>query len=311
MAFFLEITGTDVWQAITGAGIPLLALWATFFIFNRQLEEGGKANLDAIQRTFQEEKQRQDLFAEKNLIHFVWLLEDVVKFATKQTGDYLVTAAAIIEAPMLQHPFVIRASGILSRILAIKQDDIFFSLIHKALDTPDNRRHIALIYNKLDFIASSIKDAKLDYYSHLKTYNKIGGQYREIIEEIRDLISAVIYKAEIEAIPTTDTLYDFFKSVQKYYVVTLETFPDASKLAWHQSKYLTPLMNDMLDNHRGDERTYPILTKGRRANVLVGRIKHSSQDAADSLHQSNSSITKTLSELKKEIDFIKAVLQRV
>jgi len=294
--FIVPLAGT-----VTGA-------WATFAVFKRQLEESRRSHEETLARSIREDTERQDQLAEKNLTHFVWLLEEVVKYATKQNADYLITSSAVEKNPLSQHSFTVRASEVLSRILTLKQDDIFFSLIRKALDTAQNRSRIAVVYNKLDYISSTIDEVRLSYKYHLKTYNNIVAEYREIIENIRDLISEVNTQSRKAKTFENDELARFLSSAQNHYLTSLSNIPEASGVEWHQENYLEPLMQYLIDNFIDDERAYQILTTARRANILVGRVKHSSADAVHIFNRSNAALATALNELQVEVDYIKAVL---
>lgn len=312
MPFLLEVTWNGFWAVIKDFFVPLAGAtagaWATFAVFKGQLEESRRSHVEALKSSFQEEAVRQDSLAEKKLTHFVWLLDEVIQFATKQNADYLLTAEGIISNPIMLHPFSVRASSVLSRVLTLKQDDIFFSFIRKALDTSENRKHVAIIYNKLDFIDESLKENRLKYKSHLKTYWLLVTEYREVIEGIRDLIDETIQESRITGAYEKDTLAHHLSNVQIIYIKALEHFPEASRLDWHQEHYLTPLQTELLKHFRADPRAYKIISTGRRANILIGRMKYSSFDAVSVLKEGNNFLTIAINELQTEADYVRSVL---
>lgn len=290
---------------LAGAGA---GAWASFAVFQKQSEENRRTHEQNLIQSLAEDNDRQNKLAEKNLVHFAWLLDEVISFAGKQNTDYLTTAEKIEQNLKMPHPLVLRASGTMSRIFAIKQDDIFFSLIRKALDTADNRARIANVYSQLDFISISIDANRLTYKEHIKTYHAIGLEYRENIEKIRDLISAVIEESKRVGIFESDDLTNYLSNVQYHYLTSLNSIPEASGLDWHHLNYLRPMMKDLLDDFRDDIRTDAILNVGRRNNILMGRIEHSSSDAVESLKQANASLSTALDKLQKQTDYIKQVL---
>ena len=290
---------------LAGAGA---GAWASLKVFEKQTEENRRTHEQSIVDSFREEHDRQNRLAQKNLIHFAWLLDDLITYVEKQSTDYIDTAREIKGCPMMPHPLSIRASGTLERLLSIRQDDIFFSLIQKALDTADNRARIAIIYKQLDFIKTSMVDNRLAYKSHIKLYHKIGTEYRENIERIRSLNSYIVEQSRKAGSLQIDNLALYLEDLRYFYVYLVERIPGATGLDWHHSVFLRPLMKELLDDFRHDDRVDTILDIGRRNNILMGRIIHSSEDAAAGLKRGHEMFSEALDKLRTEVDYIKQVL---
>ncbi|MFD2719657.1 hypothetical protein ACFST9_13090 [Hymenobacter monticola] len=290
---------------LAGAGV---GAWASLSVFKRQTEENRRTHEQSILNNFKEEHDRQNKLAEKNLNHFTWLLDDLIGYVEKQTHDYVDTAKEIKRNPTSPHPLSIRASGTLERLFSIRNDDIFFSLIRKALDTADNRARVARIYKQLDFIKFSMVDYRLAYKSHIKLYHKIGKEYRENIEAIRNINSDIIEQSRKNGALRIDPLALYLDELRYFYVYLVERIPGATGLTWHHAVFLRPFMKELLDDFRHDSRVDAIFNIGRRNNILMGRILHSSEDAITGLERGNRMLTEAIEKLRPEVDYIKQVL---
>ncbi len=214
--------------------VPLVGsaagVWATLAVFKRQLEENRRSHEQELIRTLKEENDNQNNQATAKLSNFVWLLEDVMKFATTQNYDYLIAAKETEENLLMPHRLSIRASTTIDRIFTLKQEDIFYSFIRKALDTEENRIHVAKTYNKLDYIKKSIKSNRLKYKEHIETYHKIVTDYRQHIENIREIFIEVTGESRLSNNFPNDEFAQFISSAHKFYLSSLESLPEASDI---------------------------------------------------------------------------------
>lgn len=310
MAYLLSISlnWDFAWDVVKSFLVPLagsaFGAWATFEVFSRQLAVNHQNQVAELARAFQEENQKQNNQAAARLSNFVWLLEDILKFASAQNNDYLEVAKQIDSEPLTLHRLTTRASGTISRILTLKQDDIFASFIRKALDTEDNRIHVAKVYNKVDYIKTSTKSNKLKYKEHIKASLSIAADYRQHIENIREIfLEALNAKKQLD-----DDFASFAHHTLKFYRLSFEEAAAPLGIDWHQDEFLTPLLADLSKNFKDDPRTQTIGMQASRASKLVGRIRHSSEATSKDLKEANKLLSKALEELKIEIDYVKAVL---
>lgn len=305
---FISLNWEFAWDVVKSFLVPLagsaFGAWATFKVFSRQLAVNHKNQLTELARTFQEENQKQDNQAAARLSNFVWLLEDILKFAGAQNNDYLEVAKRIDDAPLTLHRLTTRASGTISRILTLKQDDIFASFIRKALDTENNRIHVAKAYNKVDYIKTSTKSNKLKYKEHIKTSLSIAVEYRQHIENIREVFLEALNAEE----PSDNDFTSFAHHTLNFYRLSFEEAAAPLGIDWHQDEFLVPVIADLGKNFKDDSRTRIIEMQASRASKLVGRIRHSSETTSKEFKEANQLICKALEELKTEIDYVKAVL---
>jgi hypothetical protein len=312
MICMLSIAWEITWDIIKSFIVPLsgsaFGAWATFEVFKRQLAANHRNQIAELTRTINEENDKQNSRAAARLSNFAWLLDDILKYATAQNEDYLKTANDISDNLMLPHRLTIRASDTISRILTLKQEDIFASFILKALDTEDNRIHIAKIYNKLDYIKKSIRSNRLKYKEHIDTYHSIGIEYRQYIENIRELFVDIVTESKRSGKYADDGFANLISKMQGFYLTSLQTLPEASNLDWHHQEFLRPMMEEFVDDYMDEPRAKPILTQGSRANKLAGRLKFSSQTTALDLKEAHKDLGNALKELNTEIKYVKAVL---
>jgi len=310
MAYLLSISlnWEFAWDVVKSFLVPLagsaFGVWATFEIFSRQLAVNHQNQLAELARTFQEENQKQDNQAAARLSNFVWLLEDIMKFASTQNNDYLEVAKKIDDAPLTLHRLTTRASGTISRILTLKQDDIFASFIRKALDTENNRIHVAKAYNKVDYIKISTKSNKLKYNEHIKTSLSIAAEYRQHIENIREVFLEALNAKE----QSDNDFTSFAQHTLSFYRLSFEEAAAPLGIDWHQDEFLAPVLTDLGRNFKNDPRTQIIGMQASRASKLVGRIRYSSETTSKDLKEANELLSKALEELKIEIDYVKSVL---
>jgi hypothetical protein len=308
MVCLVSLNWDFAWDVVKSLVVPLVGsaagAWATIAVFRGQLAASHQNQIDELKRTIDEESTKRNSQATAKLSNFVWLLNDALRFATKQNADYLEVASKIDEAPLETHRLTTRASGTISRILSLKQEDIFASFIQKALDTEDNKVHVARTYNRLDYIKRSIKSNKLKYQEHIKTHLSLMADYRQHIESIREILLE-----SLNAIEGADDFSSFANHALHFYRTSFEESKESLGLDWHQEEFLAPLISDLGKNFENDPRTKAIGIQASRASKLVGRVRFSSESTSKDLKEANKTLGEVLIELKTEIDYVNAVLQ--
>jgi hypothetical protein len=309
MTYLIALNWDFAWDAVKSLIVPLVGsaagAWATIEVFRRQLAANHQGQVDELKRTISEDLERRNNQATAKLSNFVWLLNDALKFATKQNEDYLEVASKIDEAPLETHRLTTRASGTISRILSLKQEDIFASFIQKVLDTEDNKIHVARIYNKLDYIKRSAKSNKLKYQEHIETHHSLMVDYRQHIENIREIFLESLNNPE----DTDNEFGSFANNALHFYRTSFGESKKSLGLDWHQEEFLTPLIADLGKNFEHDPRTKAIGIQVSRASRLVGRVRFSSEATSRDLKEAHKLLGESLIALKTEIDYVHAVLQ--
>jgi|GEM_PF-6068513 len=283
------------------------AAWVSFRVVKSQIESDHLLFQEQIRIENATKLEIENLDNINKLTNFSWLLDNIIKFATKQNEDYLTVANNIQKDKLGQHPLISRASTDLARILAIKQDDIFLALIAKAKDTQENRTRIGKIYSKLDYVNGIINDIKFKFEGYHITIHSIISDYREHLERVREAVSDTMYDIRM-AMPQSfpnDPLFVYLNTTLGNYS---QNMPHDAGVEWHHLNFLRPIQEHLAQNFLYDKRAQSTLREGRRASILANRITFESQSNIDMLRNYNKALKKVLDDLKVEWQFVEAVL---
>jgi uncharacterized protein YbgA (DUF1722 family) len=283
------------------------AAWVSFRVAKNQIDGDRMIFLSQIASDAQAERDKENIKNNNKLTNFSWLLDKIVKYASKQSEDYLKVAKGVEANKLGQHMLISRASSDIVRILSINQEEIFLALIAKAKDTAEDRERIGKIYSKLDYIKGIIDDAKFQFEGYHVTVHGILSDYRQHIENVREAISDTMEKIRKGNMPlfAADPLWIFLNDALGNYS---QNMPKGAGIDWHHPNFLRPVQEHLARNFLRDERTQKIMFEGRRASILAGRIIHDAESIVETLQAYSKALDEVLKELAKERDFINALL---
>ncbi|QKG51687.1 hypothetical protein [Hymenobacter sp. BRD67] len=283
------------------------AAYVSFRVAKNQIDGDRSLFLAQLESDSQAERDRENIKNINKLNNFVWLLNNIVKYATKQNEDYLKVIEGINKNKLGQNVFISRASSDIARILQVNQEEVFLALIAKARDTQDNRDRVSKLFSKLDYVKAIIDDVKSKFEGYNLTIHSITTDYRQHIENVRESISdaAEGIRQKNPALFQADDLFVF---LNKTLVDYSQNMPKSAGIEWHHPNFLRPVQEYLATNFLRDSRIQNVLVEGRRASILAGRIIHEAESIISVLTQYNVALGTVLKELKTECEFVESVL---
>jgi hypothetical protein len=305
------MTDAEFFGLIVNIVVPtaaaIVAAVVSVIVAKSQINGDRQIFLAQIESNAQVERDREDAKNINKLTNFAWLIGNIVKYGRKQNEDYVKVVEEINANKLGQHPLISRASSDIARILQINQEDIFFALIAKAMDTPENRVRVGRVFSKIDYTQAIIDGVKFQFEGYHITIHQIISDYRQHLENIRESISDILYDSRKNN-PTSfskDPLFIYLNDVLGRYNLDM---PSGAGVDWHHHKFLRPTLEYLVKHFLYDDRVQKILTESRRASILAGRIIHESNSISGLLKQYSDAFGKVLEELNTEGQFIEAVL---
>lgn len=305
------MTEVEGYGLLVNIVVPMIsaagAAWVSFRVAKNQIDGDRLLFLSQLASDTQAERDRENIKNNNKLTNFSWLLNNIIKYASKQGDDYLKVAKDVEANKLGQHMLISRASSDIIRILAISQEEVFFALIAKVKDTTENRERIGKIYSKLDYVKGIIDDVKFQFEGYHITVHGIITDYRQHIENVRETLSDTMEKIRKgnTLLFQADPLWIFLNDTLGNYN---QNMPKGAGIDWHHPNFLRPTQEYLAKNFLRDERVQKILLEGRRASILAGRIIHDAESIVSTLKSYSTALTEVLKELEKERDFIDALL---
>lgn len=282
--------------AIIGAVVGgLIALKAVRMQINndRDLQEKELSN----QAKKDEESKLES--ANDKLNYFAWLVNNIEKVATKQNEEYKTLADKISANQLGFHKLVTRATTDLQRLQTLDQEDIFHAFLVRRGRTEENIERFQKMYSRLDFIDGVLKEVPRLYLAMQVEVHTMTLEYRQYIEEIREGIVNICEDIRIKrpVVYVTDPLW---KLLNKRLVEYENDMPEDGGIDWHHVNFLRPLQEELVRAFLDSKEVTPLLTAGRRASVVAGRIKFSTDSMAKDIEYYYKKLNETLEELRKD-----------
>jgi len=282
------------------------AAYVSFRVAKSQIDGDRLLFLTQLESDSQAERDREIIKDKNKLNNFVWLLNNIIKYATKQNEDYLKVVKGIEDNKLGQNVFISLASSDIARILQVNPEEVFLALIAKARDTQENRDRVSKLFSKLDYVKAIIDDVKFKFEGYNLTIHNITTDYRQHLENVRESVADAA-----ESIRQKHPLFQaepLFMFLNKTLVDYSQQMPRSAGIEWHHPNFLRPLQEHLAEHFLRDSRIQSVLVEGRRASILAGRIIHEAESIISILTQYNTALSKVLKELKAECEFIEAVL---
>lgn len=137
------------------------AAYVSFRVAKTQIDGDRLLFLTQLESDSQGERDRDNIKNKNKLNNFVWLSNNIIRYATKQNDDYLKVVKGIAENKLGQNVFISLASSDIARILQINPEEVLLAFIAKARDTQENRDRVSKVFSKLDYVKAIIDDVKL------------------------------------------------------------------------------------------------------------------------------------------------------
>jgi len=206
------------------------------------------------------------------------------------------------------HKLVSQGTYDLKRLLELNQEDVFQAYTKLAGLNAKNRNFIRKLYSEIDFFDGVTKEINRLFQSmHLEVHS-MKLQYQNYLEDIREETASILdtIGTELSAAKVTDPLYKFLNKALLDYN---QAMPEDADIDWHHYNFLRPLQEQLVHQFIDKPEIQPILIKGRRASILIGRIKFSTENMASNLLMYSTKIDSVIDKSEQDIQVLRGLFK--